>query len=130
MAFYIQSCDDGHLPPFEYLPASAFTPKMGMALVLSSGKLAKCGATATPEYISLADASANLTAGTIIPVMRVDHDFVYATTAAADASAVAIGTKVTINSDGLQVTATSTSGVAEIVGLDDGTVGTTVYVRF
>ena len=37
MAFMIHSTDDGRVVPIEYLPASAITPKIGMALIQSSG---------------------------------------------------------------------------------------------
>ena len=40
MAFMLHTTDDGHIPAWEYLPCSAITPKVGMALTQSSGKLA------------------------------------------------------------------------------------------
>lgn len=41
-----------------------------------------------------------------------------------------IGDKVTLHTDGLQVTATTTSGVAEIVNLIETAVGGKVIVKF
>ena len=45
-------------------------------------------------------------------------------------TSVKLGDKVTIYTDGLQVTATTTSGVAEVVGMDGTAAGSTVLVRF
>ena len=43
---------------------------------------------------------------------------------------VAVGDKVTIHTDGMQVTATKTSGVAQLVRVDGQTVGSVVVVKF
>ena len=123
---------DGSIRPqsIQYLPGSAFTPKVGMALKYNSGKLALCSGTTKPEYISLVEKSAALSAGDVIPVLRIHPDMIFAVPAQADASAVADGSKVTIHTDGLQVTATTTSGVAEIVGREGtGAAGDILYVR-
>ena len=40
MAFKIYSTDDNRVPGIEYLPASAITPKVGMALTQTTGQLA------------------------------------------------------------------------------------------
>lgn len=132
MGFILHKTDGSSRPTsFEYLPASAFTPKVGMALKYTSGKLALCSGTTKPEYISMTERAAALTAGDIIPVMRTQPDMVFAVPAQADASAVTDGQKVTIHTDGLQVTATTSSGVAEIVGREGtGAAGDTLYVRF
>ena len=101
---------------------------LGEGLVMSSGLLTKVGATATPEYICLGARASDDTTSLIVPVKRVFEDEVYETVFSADASAVAIGTKVTIDSTGLKATATDTSGVFYIIEkLGDGTAGT--YVR-
>lgn len=134
MAFKIHSTDDGRACPWEYLPCSAITPKIGMALTQSSGKLAIATGTTKPSYISMVDCSAALTAGTIIPVIKVQPDIVFETTNSASFSGMNIGSKVTLHaSDGMQVTATTTSGVATVIDYDatagSGT-GGTVWVRF
>ena len=104
---------------------------MGMALTQSSGKLAIATGTTAPTYISLRQEASALTAGTIIPVMRVNPGDVYRTTFSASASSINLGDKVTLHaSNGLQVTATTTSGVAEVVGIDSSASGGTCYVRF
>lgn len=132
MAFQVYKTVAGHVIPWEYLPCSAIQPKAGMAMVLSSGKLAKCGATAAPTYISMYEAPAAVSAGTIIPVIRVDHDTIFEVQNQAQMTA-AIGAKVTLHTDGLQVTNTTTSGVAEIVDYDAAAAagaGGKVHVRF
>ena len=51
--------------PLEYYEGTASEEiVLGEALVLSSGKLTKCGATATPEFISMGSGT-----GVVIPVV-------------------------------------------------------------
>lgn len=131
MGFKIHSVDDGHVPSIEYLPCSAITPKVGMALIQTSGNLAIATGTNKPTYISMCEKTAACTAGDIIPVIRVDDRTVYETTFSAAATSVALGAKVTLHaSSGLQVTATTTDGIAEVVGMDGTAVGSAVRVRF
>lgn len=130
MSFKVYSTDDGRVLPIEYLPVSAIQPTMGMALKLTSGKLAKCGATDVPAYISMHEAAATLAADTIIPVIRVQPDVIFETTNSAALTSVAVGAKVQLNSNALQVTATTTTGVAEIVYKSGDAVDSTVHVRF
>ena len=68
--------DDGRVPAWEYLPASAITPKVGLALVLTSGQLAKASGTTKPTYICMTEKDAAVTAGEIIPVVRVNADMI------------------------------------------------------
>jgi hypothetical protein len=99
---------------------------LGEALVLSSGKLTKCDATTTPEFIAMKAGT-----GVEIPVIRIDEKMVFETTFAADATDNAEGTKVTIHTDGLQVTATATNGVFTITKkLGSGETGTKVLGMF
>jgi len=128
MAFLIHSAET---LPIEYLPCSAITPKVGMALTQSSGNLAIATGTTKPTYISLYEASAACSAGDIIPVVRITDTMVFETSFSADASSVAIGSKVTLHaSSGLQVTATTNSGVAEVVYKDGTASGSMCRVRF
>lgn len=133
MAFLPYSYDDGQPRPWEYLPCGAITPKVGMALYQSSGNLAIATGTTKPTYISMVDKASACTAGDIIPVIRVDSGIIFETTNQASFSGANRGTKVTLHTDGLQVTATTTSGVAEIIDFDavaaSGT-GGKVLVRF
>ena len=122
--------DDGRIPPFEYLPAGAITPKVGLALTQSDGLLAVASGTTKPSYICMAQADAALTSGTVIPVIRVDGDIVFETEFSASASSIKLGNKVTLASDGLRVTATTSSGVAEVVYMDGTASGSMCRVRF
>ena len=123
----------GNVIPWEYLPAGAITPKAGMALVQSSGNLAVASGTTSPTYLSMMEKDSACTAGDIIPVIRVDHDTIYETTNQASFASIKRGDKVTLHTDGLQVTATKTSGIAEVVDFDDvaaSGAGGKVWVRF
>ena len=123
--------EDGRVAPWEYLPCSAITPKIGMALTQTSGNLAIATGTTKPTYISMMEAASAVTAGTKIPVIKVQPDQVFETTNSASLSGVNIGDKVTLHaSNGLQVTGTTTSGVAAIVAKDGDAAGSRVLVRF
>lgn len=137
MAFKIYSTDDNRVPGIEYLPASAITPKVGMALTQTTGQLTQTtgqlalatGATA-PTYISMCEKDGKCTAGDIIPVIRVGKDMILETTFAAAATSIKLGDKVTLHTDGLQVTDTTTNGVAEVVYMDGTAIGSMCRVRF
>ena len=128
--FRIHSVDDGRNVPIEYLPVSAMTPKFGTAMAMSSGKLALATGATRPQYISMVEKDAACTDGDIIPVIRVDSDIIFETTAQAALTSVNLGDKVTIHTDGAQVTATTASGVAEVVYMDGSAAGSMVRVRF
>lgn len=128
--FKIHTIDDGRNAPVEYLPCGAITPKAGMAMVLTSGNLAVAAGTNKPAYICMREETAAVPAGTLIPVIRVQSDMVFETTATAALTSVKLGSKVTLSTDGLQVTATTTDGVAEIVAMDGTAAGSVVRVRF
>ena len=131
MAFKIYKTDDGRIPGIEYLPCSAITPKVGMALVQSSGNLAIATGTTAPTYISMCEKDSACTAGDIIPVIRVSKDMVFETTFSAAATSIKLGNKVTLHaSDGMSVTATTTDGVAEVVYMDGTASGSMCRVRF
>ena len=130
MGFLIHSVDDNRVLGLEYLPCSAITPKVGMALVQTSGHLALASGTTAPTYISMCERDTACTAGELIPVVRVQQDIIFGVPAQAAMTSVKLGDKVTIYTDGLQVTATTASGVAEVVGMDGTAAGSTVLVRF
>ncbi len=130
MAFKIHSIDDNRVPGIEYLPAGAITPKVGMALVMSSGQLALATGANAPTYISMCERESACTAGDIIPVIRVNHDMIFETEFSAAATSVKLGSKVTLNTDALKVTGTTTSGVAEVVYMDGTASGSMCRVRF
>lgn len=128
--FLIHTTDDGRIPGFEYLPAAAITPKVGMALVANSGNLAVATGTTKPTYISMAERDGAVTAGDLIPVVRVQPDMIFEVPLSAAGTSLKVGQKVTIATDGLQVTATTTDGVAEIVEILGTAAGDKVRVRF
>lgn len=130
MGFLIHSVDDNRVLGLEYLPCSAITPKVGMAMVQTGGNLALASGTTAPTYISMCERKEACTAGELIPVVRVQKDIIFGVPAQAAMTSVKLGDKVTIYTDGLQVTATTTSGVAEVVGMEDTAAGSTVFVRF
>ena len=98
-----------NVPEPEYLPAAAESFAEGEALVVTGGKLTKAGATALPTFIAAKSVTA--AAGDIVPAFRVEPQQVWE---APNPGAVTIGAKVTLEADGLGVTATTTSGVATI----------------
>lgn len=131
MAFLIHSTDDGYIPSFEYLPCSAITPKVGMALTQSGGNLAIATGTTAPTYISMVEKDSACTAGDLIPVIRVDKRIIFETEFSAAATSVNLGDKVTLHaSNGMSVTATTTSGVAEVVYMAGTASGDKCRVRF
>lgn len=102
----------------------------GEALALSGGRLTKCAATSTPQFICLCDQAAETTATTPLCVLPVTDHQVFCTTLAAAGTALKVGDAVTLHSDGLQVTATTTGGVFTLTALDGTAVGDTVHGRF
>lgn len=129
MGFSIHTVEGGYIPSFEYLPASAITPKVGMALKLSGGKLALASGTDKPEYIAMCERGSAVTAGELVPVIKVSDNITFGVPASAAMTAVNIGDKVTIHTDGMQVTATKTGGTAMVVGCEGTAVGDIQYVR-
>lgn len=130
MSFMIHKVDSGHVPGIEYLPCGAITPKIGMALTQTAGNLAIASGTTAPTYLSMCERETACTAGELIPVIRVGKGMVFETSFSAAATAVKPGNKVTLHTDGLHVTATTTSGVAEVVYMDGTASGDMCRVRF
>lgn len=115
-------------PVFHEVKASEAV-ELGEALVLTSGKLTKCGATVKPEFIAMADCAAAAT-DRIIPVARVEANQLYEVPITADPSSLAEGSKVTLHTDGMQVTATTTSGVVTVESLNGAAAaGDNIVVR-
>lgn len=129
MGFTVHTTDDGRNLPIEYLPAGAITPKIGMALLLTGGKLAEAKGAEVPAYISMTERKAACEDGEIIPVVRVGADVVWRATASAALSGVKLGDKLMLSTDGMAVTATK-GGAAEVVGMDGTEAGSGILVRF
>jgi hypothetical protein len=98
--------------------------EVGDALIVTSGKLAKAGTTDKPEYISAQKASGK----DVLSVYQVESNQEYETTLST-AGTLVVGTKVTLSSAS-EVTATTTSGVAEVVSVAGSAKGDKVVVRF
>lgn len=113
-----------------YLGTDAEAFKLGEALVQTSGRLTKCGATATPEFICLADQAAEASAKTPIPVERVREDIEYSAVSTATVAATLVGSKVTLHTDGLSPTATTTSGIFLITSTNGATTNSKVKGMF
>ena len=106
------------------------TFKVGETLKLSSaGKVTKASGTDVPVYVSLADYVAPSSNAKDIPVVEINAGQIYRVPLQAAGTSLKVGDKVTIHTDGLQVTATTTSGVAEIVKINGTAVGDTVEVH-
>ncbi len=105
------------------------TFKVGETLKIASGKLTKCIGTAVPEYVSCADYVAPASNAKDIPVVEINPGQIYRVPLQAAGGSLVVGDKVTIHTDGLQVTATTTSGVAEIVKIEGTGVGDYVQVH-
>lgn len=128
--FKVHMVDGGHILGWERYPAGALTPKIGLAMQLVDGSLAVASGTTKPTYICMVEGDGPVEAGTILHTVRVTEDQIWETTLSADGSGVQPGDKVTLSADGLQVTGTTTSGVAEIVEMLGTAAGDTVRVRF
>ena len=103
--------------------------EVGEALVLTSGELTKCGADAKPQFIAMRSCG-TADKNREIPVCRVEGNQLYVVPVSAAPSDLKCGDKVTLHTDGLQVTATTESGVVTVVDLLGATVaGDLILVR-
>lgn len=117
--------------PMEYLPMTAEVEyDVGCGLVFSSGTAALATGTTAPTHICVTTATG--VAGGFVQAIRVLKDMTFLCTLAAAGTSLAIGNKVTIHTDAKNVTATTTSGVAEIVDFPQGvkTSGAEVLIKF
>ena len=128
MGFKIHTTDDNRIPGIEYLECGAIALEIGTALTMSNGVLAVAGGTTKPTYLSMCERE-TATSG-IIPVVRIQPDMILETTFSVAATNVRTGNKVTVSTDGKQVTATTEGGIAEIVTIDTNVAGGICRVRF
>lgn len=118
--------------PWEYLPAGAITPKVGMLLEFntSTGRLKVCSQ-GIPQYISMAEHSSAVSAGTIIPVIKIEKDTVYETQLDATESSLPLGTVADIDTTGLLLDGdASTDAVFRVEYVGGLTAGSTVRGKF
>ncbi len=120
-----------NVPEPEYFDAEANTEiQVGQALKLNGGKLEAITDGTKPEFISLGYISASA-AKREIPVCRVNDEQVYEVPVSEEPDGLTVGDKVTVHTDGLQVTATTASGVATIVNLKGAAeIGDKILVKF
>ncbi len=120
----------GNTPPIVYMqPTDGETYQVGEALKLASGKVTLCSGAVTPSHVCVGPIDDN----GVVPCVEVQKYMEFETTlgvAPADSATVGVGDKVTLHTDGMQVTATKTGGVAEVTGIDGQTVGSRVTVKF
>lgn len=129
MSFKPYSYDDGRSQPFEYFPiAGSLAVESGTMLIMSSGELALATGTNKPTYVCVSNIP-ETTAHEIVAVERVSPKIIFETTLSEADSDIAKGEKHTISADGNEITATTSSGVAEIVSFDGTDAGSKVYVR-
>lgn len=120
----------GNTPPIVYMqPTDGETYQVGEALKLASGKVTLCSGAVAPSHVCVGPIDDN----GVVPCVEVQKYMEFETTlgvAPADSATVGVGDKVTLHTDGMQVTDTKTSGVAEVTGIDGQTVGSRVTVKF
>lgn len=119
--------------PESYEPTASETFYEGEVLKLSSGTLTKASADSdgTQVFMCLENYVAPASGAKKIHVYRILPTHVFKVESYADNSSTAKGALVTLHTDGLQVTATTTKGVFEILSLcGDGSAGTYVEGRF
>lgn len=120
-----------NVPEPEYLDAKdGEAIEMGETLVLSAGKLTKCSGTTKPTHIAMG-VKAAADADRRIPACRLEPNQVYEAPVTASPTALVPGVKVTIHTDGLQLTATTSDGVATVVDTCGAkAIGDKIIVRF
>lgn len=120
----------GNTPPIVYMqPTDSKSYQVGEALKLASGKVTLCSGAVAPSHVCVGPIDDN----GVVPCVEVQKYMEFETTlgvAPADSATVGVGDKVTLHTDGMQVTATKTNGVAEVTGIDGQTVGSRVTVKF
>lgn len=120
----------GNVAPWKAFPVGAIKTEVGQAMVLSGGKLVSATGATAPEFICMERHTEAVADGTYIHVLPVSADVEFETQASAEMSAIKIGDRVTIATDGLRVTATTTDGVARVTALEGTAVGSAVRVCF
>lgn len=128
MAFIPYSYADGQPVPWEYKTAGALgAVKPGQALNLSSGKLAKCTGDNRPEYIGMYKGT--VASGDVIPVIKVDEETIFETQNSVANTSAAPGSRLTIDTTGTMITATTGTAVEVVEALDTANAGR-MLVRF
>lgn len=120
----------GNTPPIVYMqPTDSKSYQVGEALKLASGKVTLCSGAVAPSHVCVGPIDDN----GVVPCVEVQKYMEFETTlgvAPTDSATVGVGDKVNLHTDGMQVTATTPGGVAEVTGIDGQTVGSRVTVKF
>lgn len=115
--FKLNTMDVGATPPIEYKEVTAAeTYHVGEVLKTASGKVTKASGTNAPEYLCVGEAKDGL-----LPCVRLQKYMELSTVFSADPGdgvTIAVGDKVTVDSDGMKATATKTSGTFMITALE------------
>ena len=128
MFAYRKSSNVGNAPEIIQVPATISEEyAIGEALTMSSGAVTKAASTVKPEYIAAEKKTAKT--GDTLSCYLVEHNQEYESVTSADGT-LTVGSKYTLDSTGLKVTATATNGVAEVVSVAGTTAGSKVVVRF
>ena len=102
---------------------------MGEALVITGGKVTKCGAAVKPTHMCSQDQAAD--AKETVLVYPISSTMVFETGLSVPPASLTVGAKVTLAADALGVTATTQNGVCEIVDLRGAkAIGDKVTVKF
>lgn len=116
--------------PWELQPAAnGLALHVGTALAFSSGNLVKATGGTKPAFVCMEEVTTTK-AGQKIHVERVRPATVYETTLSVASASIARGAKYTIDTSGEKITATTDSGVAEVVNFDGKEAGDKVRIRF
>lgn len=120
---------DNGLQPFEYHPAAAGTYEIGQMLNVTDGKLAAIEAACktTPAYVSMARGT--VADGEVLPVIRVNHEMVFATTLSAETAGAKLGALLEVSAGGKEADGAA-AGTFEVTGAEGTAAGSTVYGRF
>lgn len=110
---------DTYSKPFEILPCgNGTTYKIGQGLIISSGVAALATGTNKPQYICQENKTG--VTGEGVYAARVTEDMTLEAPLSAAGTDLTVGSLVTIATDGMRLTATTTNGVAEIIEFPEG----------
>lgn len=124
--FLLSRMKVGLTAPIVYMTATggeSYT--VGEALKLSGGAVTLCSGATAPSHICVGAAGEQG-----VPCVEVQEYMEFDTTLSASGAALKVGDKVTLYTNGLSVTATTESGVAEITGMEGTAAGDHVTVKF
>lgn len=86
----------------------------GEALSLNAGKLTKCAASVKPEFICCEDYTAPASDNRALTAEPVSAEMIFEVPVNASPASLVAGSKVTLHTDALCVTATTANGVATV----------------